>query len=533
VKILVAFVACVAVAATLVASSGADITKLTLSLSESSAYSYVSGTTLYYAAAGSNSGSFTVTATPKTDDGTDIDNVEFPALFGSDALEVDDANDGAYSRTYDWTASAADNGAKTVTATGTGVDETKDATFTVTADKTAPSGQTVSLSGGPGYATLSVPLLFDNGTDAGAGVDSSSGAVERASATLVNGACGTFGSFAAIALSGGTDTTVATANCYRYQYKIADKVGNVSTASAPSADAKVDATPPTTPSLSFGGLTNATASGSVVYVRAGVPGTFTVAASSADEESGIASYSFPDVPGFVSVGSGASRTYTFSGGAIASTGPFFVGATNGTGVVAAPATFSLAPDATAPRVLIRCNGAPCRASAYPKAVTVTLSATDTAGSGVGSIRYTFDGRAPTVDGGAQYEGPFTVKRLTHLKVRAYDKVGNQSALGAATIRSLADRLVFVAPLQVTVTVGARYLLARVTSSHHALATATLRGPGLKKPRRWRFVLGSGTSIVQFKLPKLSKPGRYTIVWTAKAGTRSVARTMHVVLKAKR
>ena len=501
-KVVIALAACAAVAAAVVASSGADITKLTLSLSESSPYSYASGTTLYYAPTGSNSGNFTVTATAKADLG--IDSVTFDSAFGSD--EFEDAKS-PYEQTYSWSNGSTAPGAVKVTATEktsdkTDTNKTETKSFTVVADTTGPTGQTVTLSGGAGYGTLSVPLAFDNGADSGAGVDSSSGVVDRASATLANGTCGAFGSFSSVGLSGGADTSVATGNCYRYQYKIADRVGNVSTASPPSVDAKVDATPPSTPVLAFSGLTNATASGSVVYVRAGASGSFTVDASSVDGESGIGSYSFPGLPGFITVGTGASRTYSFSNGLSASPGPFAVGATNGTGLASAPASFALATDATPPTVAIRCNGMPCHASAYPKAVKVTLAAADTAGSGVEAIRYTFDGRVPTAES-AQYEGPFFVKALTHLKVRAYDKVGNPSALTTATIRSLADRLVFAAPLRLSLKVGARYLSARVRSTHHALATATLSGPGLKTPRRWRFVLGSGASIVQLKLPALS------------------------------
>src|SRR6266511_2354657 len=113
----------------------------------------------------------------------------------------------------------------------------------------------------------------------GSGVDAARGIAERASATLTNGVCGTFGAFAAVTLAGGADTGVASGNCYRYQYKATDNVGNVSTStSAASADAKVDTTGPTVPSLLFTGLLNAASSGNAVYYRPAGTGRFTVTA---------------------------------------------------------------------------------------------------------------------------------------------------------------------------------------------------------------------------------------------------------------
>src|SRR2546423_674942 len=116
--------------------------------------------------------------------------------------------------------------------------------FTVSPAPTAPSGQTVSLSGGPWYSSPSVPLVLANGSDSGAGVDPTSGIVLRAQATLTGGACGTFGAFSQVTLAGSADTSVTSGNCYRYEYRISDLVGNQSAVSAASADAKVDTSTP-------------------------------------------------------------------------------------------------------------------------------------------------------------------------------------------------------------------------------------------------------------------------------------------------
>jgi chitobiase/beta-hexosaminidase-like protein len=516
-----------AIAAVVVGEPLADpVTGPTLSLSESSPYEYVSGSTLYYAPTGSNSGSFTVTATTSAASG--IASVAFPIVFGSDSL-TDTTS--PYSQTYSWTSSASASGSKTVTATdGDTPADTGTATFIVTLDKTAPSGQTVALSGGPGFSTLSVPLMLGDGTDSGAGVDSSRGLVERASATLSNGTCGSFGSYAAVTLSSGADTTVTTGHCYHYQYTAADNVGNVSTATAATSDAKVDSTPPTLPTVFFSGLTHAAASGSIVYFPPTGSGSFTVTAASTDSESGIASYTFSSVSGFTVAGTGASRIFSFSGAQSTPVAPISVTATNGTGLASAAGSFTLVPDPTPPTVTILCNDKPCLATAYAKEVAVTLTATDSGGSGVDTILYTTDGAAPTPDDGTEYEGGLRVRTLTHLKVRAYDKAGNASEVMGVTVRSLADRLVFAAPAQLRVKVKALYVRARVSSNARAKVTAVMTGPGLRQPRRWRFILSPGASIVQLQLPKaIKRPGRYTVVWNVLAGTRKARASTRVVL----
>ncbi len=127
-------------------------------------------------------------------------------------------------------------------------------------------------------------------------------------------------------------------------------------------------------------------------------------------------------------------------------------------------------------------------------------------------------------------GAFALTTLTHLKVRAYDKAGNPSRLVALTIRSAADRLAITAPRQLAVKANARYAFVRVTSTRRGIATATMRGPRLKRPHRWKFILDAGTSIVQLRLPTgLSRPGRYTISWAVRAGTKKTSKTTRIAL----
>src|SRR5439155_5328926 len=123
-----------------------------------------------------------------------------------------------YSQTYSWTASASASGSKTVISTN-GAGLTGTSAFTVTPDTTAPSGESVALVGGPYYTSLSVPLTLSNGSDAGSGLDTSSAIVERDSATLSGGTCGSFsGNWSTVSLVSGADTTVTSGHGYKYRY---------------------------------------------------------------------------------------------------------------------------------------------------------------------------------------------------------------------------------------------------------------------------------------------------------------------------
>src|SRR5581483_10702862 len=170
-------------------------------------------------------------------------------------------------RSYTYTASpTAPSGPQNVTATN-GAGLTASTAITLTPDTTPPTGQTVSLSGGPWYTTTNIPLTLDNGTDNQAGIDPTSGLVERATATLTNGTCDSFGAYTPITLTAGADTTVQTGHCYRYRYTTSDLVGNQSTPSTPSADAKIDTSGPSAPSLSYPALSHVSASGDTLYYR--------------------------------------------------------------------------------------------------------------------------------------------------------------------------------------------------------------------------------------------------------------------------
>ncbi|MGE5274572.1 MAG: chitobiase/beta-hexosaminidase C-terminal domain-containing protein [Verrucomicrobiota bacterium] len=478
-------------------------------------------------------GSFTLNATA-SDTVSSIAQVAFPDVSATTGWTgstggVDTSSPYSSPVAYTWTAGAASPGGKQVIATNSTAMTASD-TVTISADTAPPAGQAVTLTGGPWFTGSSVPLTVVAGTDGGAGVDEARTVVERASATLTNGACGTFGTFAAVTLSSNADASVASGSCYRYQVKATDNVGNVSIASRPSGDAKVDRTAPTIPQLFFSGFTNTTAAGSVVYFRPGGSGSFTVTAASSDPESGIASYSFPTIPGFTAAGSGPRRTYAFANGGSAPSGPLPVSVTNGAGVSSGTASFSLVGDATPPSLVVRCNGAACSKKPYAKAVNVTLAATDTV-SGVAAVRWTSDGSDPTIDHGNQYLRRITVSGSTRLKIRAFDKAGNASPLVSLTVVSRANRLVFGAPSAVVLGAKARYLSLRVTSTRRASVRVTMTGTGLKKPARWSFILDSGTSVVRMRLPKgVKHPGSYRVVWSLRSGTGTTTKSTHLTLR---
>jgi hypothetical protein len=487
--------------------------------------------TLWFRPAATGSFTLNATATPAT--GLTITQVAFPDVSATSGWSgstggADTSSPYASPTAYTWAAGAAAPGAVKVTATSSDGLTASD-TVTIGADSTAPTGQGVTVTGGPWFGG-SVPLALVAGTDAGSGVDSTRSVVERASATLTNGACGTFGTFAAVTLSGNADASVASGNCYRYQVKATDNVGNVSVASKPSEDAKVDTTPPSTPALFFSGFTNTAASGKIVYFRPGGTGSFTVTAASSDAESGVTSYSFPTVSGFTSAGTGPRRTYAFTGSASAPAGELAVTATNAAGLSSSNSTFTLVGDGTAPSLAVRCNGGACSKKPYAKAVMVTFAAAD-ATSGVGTVRWTSDGTTPSLDHGNEYLRGIAINGVARLKIRAFDKAGNASPLVSVTVVSRASRLVFRAPTALKLGANARYASLKVTSTRRASVRMTMTGTGLKRAVRWSFILDPGTSIVRLRLPKgVKHPGTYRIVWTLTSGSGKTTRSTRVTLR---
>ncbi len=84
------------------------------------------------------------------------------------------------------------------------------------------------------------------------------------------------------------------------------------------------------------------------------------------------------------------------------------------------------PDTTPPTTTISCDAAACSSGWYNTTpVTISLSATDTGGSGVATTKYTLDGTDPRTSSTAiTYTGPFTIPQTTTVTFSSTDLAGN-------------------------------------------------------------------------------------------------------------
>jgi hypothetical protein len=123
------------------------------------------------------------------------------------------------------------------------------------------------------------------------------------------------------------------------------------------------------------------------------------------------------------------------------TGPFTVSATTTVkyrawdmaGNVEATKSQLLQFDLTPPVSSIACNSTVCSSSAYSAPVSVSLSATDSGGSGGVEIHYETNGSDPTIFS-PLYVASFTVSATTTVKYRAFDNAGNAEATNSQLIQ---------------------------------------------------------------------------------------------------
>jgi large repetitive protein len=378
------------------------------------------GGTVYYRP--SAAGSFTVTAS-SSDPHSGVSGYAFPAFPAGWTPSGSGAT-----RTYSYTPDPTEPGSgQDVTATNGAGLVSAPGSFSVAADSTAPTGQSISA---PAYVTAtSIAFTTGDGSDSQSGLDPTTRLVRRAEAPLAGDVCGSFSFFSGSYTS--PDTSVSPATCYRYEVTIADKVGNVS---APvTVTVKVDTTAPSAPSLTFGSLSNAAVTGSTVYYRpSAAGGQFAVTASASDDESGISSYGFPAAAaGWSRNVVGATATYSHSGSPTDPVDPNDVTAQNNAGLDWGASAYTVTPDPSDPVSAIQCDGGAC-ASWYENPVSVTLSGNDT-GSGLAEIRYTTDDSDPTATTGTVYSGAFVVSTTTEVRYRGFDRVGNAEAVHAQVI----------------------------------------------------------------------------------------------------
>jgi hypothetical protein len=435
---------------------------LSLSLSEqpASGAQHIAGTTLYYRP-GASGGTLRVSAT--TDDPqTGVSSVDFPAVAGVSGGSSQTT--APYREDYTWNASTTDATSHNVVATN-GAGSTTSAPFTLTQDSSAPSGQTLTLTGAdaPYYGSASVTFTTGDGNDgSGSGIDTASRTVTRETGDLVGDVCSSFSADAGTFTS--PDTAVSGGHCYRYTFTVADNVGNVS--SAVTATAKVDTQAPNISvdaptELSGGGSQYYNAGSKTLFFRSTSSGSFRLNSSSSDAHTAVTTVTYPDLSG-VSGWSTSVTDSSWSSGA-AAPGARNVSATDKASNSASD-SITVADDTTAPTgQAITLTGA---TAPYFNTASVTFSlgdGNDGSGAGIDTATRTvtretgdlsagscsnFSADAGTftspdtaVSGGHCYRYTFTIA----------DNVGNVSSAVTATAKvdTNAPSVSVTAPVEVT------------------------------------------------------------------------------------
>ena len=374
-----------------------------LSLSETGVHTFVAGTTIFVRPGAA--GSFAVGAA-SVDDGTGVAAIEFPALTG---VGVPTRRTAApYEAVYRWSSPTITAGAKVVISRDR-AGNTASARFTVTPDADPPTGMSATLAGAPWFAAA-VPLRVEEGSDSSSGVNRGSATVERQSASLQAGACGSFtGAWEPLSLQAGADASVQDGACYRYRVSVSDNVGNWSSSPA-SGEARIDTTAPSPPLLTLTAAgPSVHVSTATVFYRPRAQGTLTVAATTADDESGIGQVLFPMLAG--AAGGGIDHTapyaadYTWTQ-VLTATGPQTVTARNRAGLVS-DRVFTMTADTNPPTGMsVTLLGGPT----YPgAAVPFRIGAGSDADSGVDrrSAAVERDSAPMTAAGCGPYTGVWT------------------------------------------------------------------------------------------------------------------------------
>ena len=287
------------------------------------------------------------------------------ALLTSNASQSDGA--------VGYTVNAVDNLSNTSTYSNNG---------SLTFDSTAPTG-TVSVPASSNSNSVAVTF---SATNVGSGLNTSGGQLVRASATLANGTCGSFGSYADVGSAGVTspysDTTVSSGNCYKYEYVVSDNVGNQGTI-GPSGTVEVDTGSPTF-AISSSGTDVYTDGSANVWVNSDTTGSsFTLTATESASGIKASTVTFPTITGWnegtvSTTATTASVTYTET-------------LTPGTGAQSASVASNTGTSGTLDYTITADNNAPTGTVTYTNgyvtsaSVLVSFSATDnTGGSGVNS-----------------------------------------------------------------------------------------------------------------------------------------------------
>ena len=239
-------------------------------------------------------------------------------------------------------------------------------------DLTAPTGGSISyLDGYDGSG--SVTVATGDGTDSASGVDPASGLIQRDSASLSNGSCGSWNNSWSTVSS--PDTTVASGSCYRYRYRVSDLAGNTSTYNSGQV-LKEDRGAPTA---------------SISDPGANLRATVTLNGSASDALSAVASVAFERSPAgagtWTTIGSDSSAPYSFSFDTTAVADGLYDFRTVATDLAGntgnGTAVASRRVDNTAPSATMDNPGSPLRGT-----VVLGSSVIDN-GSGVGTVSYEY------------------------------------------------------------------------------------------------------------------------------------------------
>src|SRR5207248_3066984 len=198
------------------------------------------------------------------------------------------------------------------------------------------SNGSVTLAVPNGWSAPSTTGSAAGYTTASAGTVSVSGqTITVSNVTLAGGSTFTisYGSTAGGG-PGATAPVSAAAQAWQAQEK-SSSGGTLTNLSSSPAITVNDTTAPSAPGLTFGSFTDASVTGTTVYIRQGSAGGFTVTGTSSDTESGIDHLTFPSGFGAGWTGGGIDSNspyngaYTFSSAATAPAGGQNVTATNG------------------------------------------------------------------------------------------------------------------------------------------------------------------------------------------------------------
>jgi hypothetical protein len=313
------------------------------------ASTFINGTTAYINAQAGKSGSFDASAT-SADADTGIQKLAFPALTGFSAGGGDDTTSPYGPTTYTWSGAVGASGSQTVTAYNN-AGNTATSSFQVVKDVAAPTGGSLAAPSGSSTGTFTVTRTDfaeagPNSTNSGL----ASSTLTRATSTLVNGVCGSFGGASSLGAGNASESALAT-GCYQYTLTGTDKVGN---AASTSTVVQVDRTAPSAPTVTLSAATGASTflSATTAYIsaQAGNSGGFSAAATSTDADSAIQKISFPALTGFTGGGDDIATpfntVYAWTGAVLAS-GPQTVTAFNGVGGTAT-GQFTVVKDIAAP-----------------------------------------------------------------------------------------------------------------------------------------------------------------------------------------